>query len=346
MNDLSPITKKKEKLNMLTFVRNLDSYSAQYAIEPLSSAQIDVILQTLQHYIGNTNGTVTQVDLVPPQDESALTNALAAVVPQLESLAEQLKYQLDNHYSVILLTKVWLDAYNTDTRAAVLYALSLFIGSPTPTDKVDRQVVWDIKTLGASMAPGHKPTFSEHDDEAKLHTDTQYYPNPERYMMLYANQTAKCGGGVSSFRDVNSITQALEQSQQGRWALKILSEQALPFRVPMSFTKDGKQGTKEFTYAPVFSDSPKIRYRQDTLKQGFNCHPEQQTEQINQALAILDQELARTEAQTCLLLQPDALLIMNNHECLHGRTAFTDQNRHAFRVRIAQKSNLCADGLN
>jgi len=35
-------------------------------------------------------------------------------------------------------------------------------------------------------------------------------------------------------------------------------------------------------------------------------------------------------------LEPDTLVLINNHEALHGRTAFTDLARHAVRIRIAE----------
>jgi alpha-ketoglutarate-dependent taurine dioxygenase len=317
---------------MLTFIRELGMRCAEFSIEPLPEAQTAIVLATLRHYIGD----IRQAALVPQPNEAKIKAALGEAVPQIKQQGEHLRQLLNQDYSVILLSRYWIDQYDLDTRAALLYAQSLFIGSPTPTDKVDHKVVWDVRALDNTKCTDHQPTFSEHSDEAKLHTDTQYYPTPERFMMLYSNRPAQCGGGSSSFRDINSIKQTLNQTEQGRQAIAILSQTSLPFRVPMSFTKDGKKGTKEFTYAPILADKPKIRYRQDTLNQGFKDHPHHQTEQTSQALDIFNTELSRTDAQTCLILQADAMLLMNNHECLHGRTAFSDQHRHSFRIRMAE----------
>ena len=65
-------------------------------------------------------------------------------------------------------------------------------GWPTPTDRVNRQIIWDIKKR--DLPAGQVSTFSENADEAKLHTDTQYFPNPERYTLLYVVRPAEDGG--------------------------------------------------------------------------------------------------------------------------------------------------------
>ncbi|MFT5163167.1 MAG: alpha-ketoglutarate-dependent taurine dioxygenase [Alteromonadaceae bacterium] len=317
---------------MLTFVRELGTRSAEFSIEPFAPTQADSIKRILIEYIGD----ISQAQLKPQANKEQIKQALAKAVPAIKQLGEQLKQLLDKHYSAIMLSRFWIDQYDTDTQVALLYAQSLFIGTPTPTDKIDKKVVWDIRTLIPQAKYNHQPTFSEHSHEAKLHTDTQYYDQPERFMMLYSNRPANCGGGWSTFRDVQCIEKALNKTAKGQQALTVLSQTPMPFRVPMSFTKDGKEGTKEFTYAPVFADKPKIRYRQDTLTQGLKHHPQIHTATVTQALQTINQELEKQHELVKVLLDKDTLLLLNNHECLHGRTEFSDQERHIFRIRMSE----------
>lgn len=317
---------------MLTFIRDIGTRSAEFSIAPLTPIQIHSILNILIDYIGD----ISQAQLKPQSKDKQIKQSLARAVPSLKQLGEQLRNLLDKQYSALLLSRFWIDQYDLDTQAALLYAQSLFIGTPTPTDKIDQKVVWDVRTLATKAKGNHQPTFSEHNHAAKLHTDTQYYDQPERYMLLYSNRPANCGGGISTFRDFQCITAALNKTPKGRHAMAVLSQTQLPFRVPMSFTHDGKKSTREFTYAPIFADRPKVRYRQDTLVQGLKHHQAIATPEVRQALDTIDQELEQQQKLIKVLLDKDALLLMNNHECLHGRTEFSDQNRHIFRIRMSE----------
>lgn len=317
---------------MLTFVRELGSRSAEFSIAPFTPIQIQSILSILTDYIGD----IRQARLKPQNNDKQIKKTLAKAVPAIKQLGEQLRHLLNKQYSAVLFSRFWIDQYDSDTQAALLYAQSLFIGTPTPTDKIDQKVVWDVRTLTTKDKCNHQPTFSEHSHEAKLHTDTQYYDDPERYMMLYCNQPANCGGGWSTLRDVQCIKKALNKTPKGQHAMAVLAQTAMPFRVPMSFTHDGKKSTREFTYAPIFADKPQIRYRQDTLVQGLKHHQEIDTPDIQQALQTIEQELEQQQKLVKVLLPQDALLLVNNHECLHGRTEFSDSNRHLFRLRMSE----------
>lgn len=102
-------------------------------------------------------------------------------------------------------------------------------GWPTPTDRVNRQIIWDIKKR--DLPAGQVSTFSENADEAKLHTDTQYFPNPERYTLLYVVRPAE-DGGVSLIRDGHHIVNSLKNGSQGDWAFRHLSRTKLPSASP------------------------------------------------------------------------------------------------------------------
>lgn len=245
---------------MLTHVQSLGYRAAEFSIPPLPEPEKTQILGTLQHFLGE----VTQSAFVPQENESELQGALREASPALTRLGERLREKLDTDYSIILVSRTWIDHLDLDTRAALLFTLSMAMGSPTPTDQVNRKVVWDIRALGNKMRAGHVPTFSEHAHEAALHTDTQYYEAPERFMLLYYNQPASCGGGRSFCRDISCVKQELSKTEQGRWALDVLQREKLPFRIPMTFTKDGSQDAEEVTFARILGDRPHILLIGDT----------------------------------------------------------------------------------
>lgn len=321
---------------MLTHTQDLGYRAAQYSIAPLSKKERDNTLAVLAHHYGST----AQSAFIPKANENDIRIDLADASPTLHTLGEDLRNKLDRHHSLIMISRAWIDDLDTDQRAGLLFSLSMQMGSPTPTDQVDKKVVWDIRALGDKMKSGHVPTFSEHADEACLHTDTQYYPAPERFMLLYYNQPAACGGGLSYCRDISCIKDELAKTSEGRWALNILETTDLPFRIPTTFTSDKAQDTCEVTFAPVLAQTPYVRYRKDTLERGFALHPDLKTPDVEKALSLFTQELDRADRNVSAFVEKDQLLAINNHECLHGRSEFKDIERHAFRIRIQDRQKL------
>lgn len=321
---------------MLTHIQNLGHRAAEYEIPALSQKERDQTLETLKHYYGD----IDQSAFVPKDNEADISKSLADAAPTLKELGDLLREKLDNDHSLMLINRTWIDDLDLDQRAALLFSLSMQMGSPTPTDQVDKKVVWDIRTRGNNLPAGHVPTFSEHADEACLHTDTQYYQSPERFMLLYYNQPAQCGGGLSYCRDITCIKDEMSKTNEGRWALDFLENEEMPFRIPMTFTSDGSQTAEEVTFAPILANKPHVRYRKDTLERGFKLHPEKDTADVRKALDIFTKELFKPEHTITALVQRDQLLALNNHECLHGRSEFSDPERHAFRIRIKERSCL------
>jgi alpha-ketoglutarate-dependent taurine dioxygenase len=316
---------------MLTHLQDLGARLGDFAMPELSMRETDNALTILSAFYGGSDPAL----LVPRSDEAAIRAALERDAPQLAANARALRKALESDYSAILIRRMRLEHLAPEQRAFILFGLSLCMGTPTPTDQVQKRIVWDVKASAARMQAGDVSTFSEHAYEAELHTDTQYYAHPERYVLLYFVHSAACGGGVSRLRDVSCIRRQLARSERGRWALEFLSRQQLPFRIPATFTGNGRRDAVELTYATIFSDTPAIRFRIDTLEAGLAARPEYATPDVRSALAILYAELERPEFVYEELLGEDSVLMVNNHEVLHGRTQFTDMARHALRIRIA-----------
>ncbi|MBM4392193.1 MAG: TauD/TfdA family dioxygenase [Deltaproteobacteria bacterium] len=299
----------------------------------LPEREVDAVLTLL----ARRYGSLADPDvLVPEPDLDALGALVAGTAPHLAALAAELPAAVEGPWSAVILPRLGLDRLSPAERCFLLFALSLGIGRPTATDHLTRRIVWNLRACEDRMARGTASTFSEHNEAAPLHTDTQYYAEPERYLLQYFVRSAGCGGGTTELRDGASVVRALERSDAGRRALAVLTRTPLPFRIPAAFTRDGAASTLELTWAPIFGARPALRFRVDTLEAGLAACPEHATPEVRDALRTLYAELADPCPRVERTLEPDTLVLINNHEALHGRTAFTDLARHAVRIRIAE----------
>jgi alpha-ketoglutarate-dependent taurine dioxygenase len=318
---------------MLAFVKDAGYRIGEFEFKAgwLTDAEKSTLDVLASHY-GDVARTPEKLS-----DEIDLSHLRADVLrtfPGIASASETIKDLLETRYSALILKKSGLAGLDLDQQRRILFLLCLALGWPTPTDRVNRQIIWDIKKR--DLPAGQVSTFSENADEAKLHTDTQYFPNPERYTLLYVVRPAE-DGGVSLIRDGHHIVNSLKNGSQGDWAFRHLSRTKLPFRIPTSYTKERRQDVAEATFAPIFADKPLIRYRKDTLEAGLKAHPEYDTAENRLALYILENVIGNQEFTTTCRLDADDILLTNNHEGLHGRTEFSDHARHLIRIRISDQ---------
>jgi hypothetical protein len=108
----------------------------------------------------------------------------------------------------------------------------------------------------------------------------------------------------------------------------------LPRKIPKAFKKYADVAPDGYLYAPVLSDEPMWRWRQGGIRRGIAAHPEYQTPEVQQALDILIELLEHGPEEVRQVVPTDGILIINNHIALHGRTAFTDPQRHLLRLRF------------
>lgn len=340
---MSKMTTMPMPNRILTPLRTLGLRAGEFAVPPLARDQIEGALAVLADHYG---GDVDPARLVPPDRDGPLRTDLSARAPQIFDLAGEIHDLLEGDFSALVMPRLGLDMVPVAVRSALLFALSASLGRPTATDKVDRRVVWDVKVREEKVKSNSVSTFSEHPYEADLHTDTQYFAEPERYMMLYYIVPASCGGGISTIRDLQCLRLALEATPDGCWALQYLTGRALPFRIPAIFTETGSADKVEVTFAPIFGDRPAVRFRTDTLRRGLDLYPEFDTPELRRALAILNEEVARQDKLISVHMPADSLQVLNNHEALHGRSPFADYRRHVLRIRVAETGRAETPDLN
>lgn len=201
------------------------------------------------------------------------------------------------------------------------------IGTPVSHDK-HGTLLWDIRTQTKVTTAGR--TFSEHSDEAVLHTDSQYRDAPEDAFCLYCIKAATCGGGKSFILTLDDLLLDLADSGIESDMIDALSNNRFPFAVPRVFETENDK----FTFGPILGEGKTIRYRKDTLEQGMQAHGAVLPDVAHRAVEALHQIVLTSTRVQCFDLARGDLLWVNNKSTLHGRSSFRDAERHLLRARI------------
>lgn len=201
------------------------------------------------------------------------------------------------------------------------------MGLPRPTDQKNHTIIWPVQAKAGMNY--NNSTYSEHPDRADMHTDTQYFFQPEVAMSLWCIHPSSDGGGESILVDGRRLVEDIVA--EGRESLiDVLRESVFPFEVPSIFTKD----EAEFFVGPIIGENPFIRYRRQTIDRA-RANPKYSLENRHlQAINELDTYLSQPSRHARFLLKRGQVLFVNNHEVLHGRTSFADLDRLLLRIRF------------
>lgn len=219
---------------------------------------------------------------------------------------------------------------NAADASAFLLDLANQLGSPISHDE-NGSLIWDIR---AKENLTHSvPTFSEHADEAFLHTDSQYRDQPENLFALLCLRPATCGGGLSLLMTYSDLMAELLAQSDGADHKAALEEVEFPFAVPTAFKTD-PEGPDEFVYSPILEGEQHLRFRLDTLESGLRTLDKPLPDRGVRALEAMKSVLNTSDRIKRFHLQAGDLAFFNNRSTLHGRTAFADKHRHLLRVRL------------
>lgn len=214
-------------------------------------------------------------------------------------------------------------------RENLFLCLCLAVGNPVEHNINKRDYVWKItprKNLGSF------PTFSEHNLEASLHTDTQYRLNPEKYVSLCTIKKAKCNGGKLILLDMHDVLQTLQKTNYGKNCLFVLQNTMFPFVVPTVFREN--KNKQELIFAPVISENFQLRYRFDTIKEGLKACGISEKDEKFWSLNFFQDHITYHPCLKELSVQEGEIVFLDNQRVMHGRTKFDDLNRLLLRVRI------------
>lgn len=206
------------------------------------------------------------------------------------------------------------------------------VGHPIPHD-ANGSIIWDIKTRIKESGATGVITYSEHNHEADLHTDSQYSEYPEDYFALLTLKKASCGGGISYVLKVEDIIAELNESEKGKTVLNIIQTTEYPFIVPNVFKKNKNQIEPEFNFGPILENG-EMRFRVDTIQKALDYNPDFCTKEQKEAFSFLVDLVRTTKHTKKFYLEEGDLIFINNKTTLHGRSSFTDNNRHLLRIRM------------
>lgn len=258
-------------------------------------------------------------------------NDLQSIVSHCKELVlygKKIKQKLDR-LGFVIIKLCNLPDLDENQRNNLFLLFCLSVGDPTEHNLNKRDYIWEIKPR---QNISYASTFSEHNLEASLHTDTQYHLNPEKYIAFLTIKQARCGGGKTIILDFYEVLKTLQNTNQGINCLNILKNYSFPFAVPTVFAQD--KLNKEVIYSHIISNDFTIRYRYDTIYNGLQIANIPQTDIRYWALSFFENHLVKHPQKKLFYLPDNHIIFINNYRFLHGRSSFQDPARYLLRVRI------------
>jgi hypothetical protein len=300
---------------------------------PSGPLEADAVSAVLAAHFG---ADATGDSLAPPADSRPLRAALRAAAPRMSALSDDVRARFDAGACGILVTHLGIADLPVDLQRKVIYGFSVLLGDVRWTHPIDDRVVWDVKRAedAPEAGPARYSSFSENDREAEYHTDASFAAFPDRFFLLHSVRQAHCGGGETFLTDARNLRAELERTPEGREAVRVLSENDFPMRVPKAFRKEGDASPDGYLYSPIIAGGSIWRFRKDKVEKGLVARPSHATPEVRRALDLLYETLESRSDEFRAAIPTDAVLIVDNHLALHGRTAFTDPGRHLLRARF------------
>ena len=259
-----------------------------------------------------------------------MNRILASDFTSIEELADKISLDI-NHVGYILVSDLFENISVLDDVKSKLLNLCSLVGNVTSHNKQNTPV-WDIKAVDTSSIIS---TFSEHANEASLHTDSQYSDSPEEHFALYCVAKAKCLGGASFFLSLENIIKDLKKIEKGQQTIEFLQENKYPFIVPDIF-KENPSGPPEVSFGYLLKEET-IRFRVDAVERALEIDSSLCSEQQIDSFKRLKRIILNSEKILYTHIENNECLFINNQTMLHGRTQFNDTNRHLLRIRFNNK---------
>jgi alpha-ketoglutarate-dependent taurine dioxygenase len=207
-----------------------------------------------------------------------------------------------------------------DTRETRARLLEWIEGFGAATQTVRGVYVWPV----SARRVGRGATFSETDERAPMHTDSQFRDEPEDAFALLCLQQAS-EGGASVLQRADAILDYMRRHHPRE--LELLRSHSVPFMAPDAFETDG------VSWHPVVGPRGLV-WRWDTLRRGLR-HAAPLSPSLRHALVVF-RDLVESLPPTEVALARNEVLVVDNRRCLHGRTAFQG-HRLLYRVRFNWK---------
>lgn len=203
--------------------------------------------------------------------------------------------------------------------------LSSALGELSEHNPGKKDYLWKI---ASSPSSSELITYSEHNSEAELHTDSQYRMVPEQFFSLSCVNEATCGGGMSILLDSNKILTTLKEE------IPTSHFKALHSNFPIIIPDVFREPNSTHISTPIFGKQVQFRFRYDTILKGLKKLGYTKNSIEWEAFDMLWNHICKSEHIETFYLKKGDILFIDNHRMLHGRTAFTDSNRLLYRIRF------------
>jgi len=190
----------------------------------------------------------------------------------------------------------------------------------------------ELDTTGYALLKNYDIDFNN------LEITKEYSSYPEDYFGLLTLSKAKCGGGLSYILTLADIMAELEETEEGKEVIRVFKTTKYPFIVPNVF-KRGNEDKPEFVFGEILKNN-EIRFRVDTIQKAINYNSDFCTEKQIWAFNYFVDYVRKTEKTKKFYLENHDLVLINNKTTLHGRSSFTDYDRHLLRIRMNKFSKV------
>lgn len=255
----------------------------------------------------------------------AMSGEIHEAWPEAAELGRRIVRSVDENGFAVA-DQVGLADLDPSIRDVLLLALLSKVGKITVHDDHGK-VLWDIKDRAKAIK--REPTFSERVGACPMHTDSAFSADPERFLCLFVVRESSDGGGESVVIRMEEALTKLAEEADGKRCIEILRGYAYPLRTPDAFSAAEKVLT-----APLLSTSPAVRFRFDSVMEGFKANPELDTEDRRWALEYFFDFVQQRAPRMQFLAVRDQLAVVDNRTSLHARTHYADTHRHLIRARL------------
>lgn len=176
-------------------------------------------------------------------------------------------------------------------------------------------------------------SYSKSTNPARPHTEAPYLQVPPKYLALWCEQPAVCGGGHTILADGYDFLLTLTEAEQAKLASNIY-----PFKAKVGKHRSSHNlKAKILTFRPT--DGLMLRWSYNVLKYGdhaprVNSNEAQTIWQSDPFLRKMSERILSfyDESAIPILMDKGSLLVWDNHRMIHGRTGYSDPSRHLKRV--------------
>jgi alpha-ketoglutarate-dependent taurine dioxygenase len=307
-------------------------------------------------------------EYAPEVEDAAFSDAAAHVSPPPDTLLKQLASPLSpdelrpilaewpgiQEYGRGLVSKLSEQGYcivrnfpfsaddERDARRNQFLLLACACGMPTDHKPPDREYVCEVTPR--PDRDRQVETYSEHDREALLHTDSHYNDAPESFVAFLMEEQADYGGRNILLR-FSALKKEMQGTIEGRKWFEYFQTHDLPSAKPSRYSKQPTAEPEIKDRPIIVENGTAIRFREDTIREAIKRLSQQnkprnkrQDEEQEKGLDFLTRLIYRSPYRRGVTLSKGQMLFVNNHTVLHARTGFEGLSRLLLRIRF----NACS----